>query len=187
LPRRVLVALIALGAAAVAAAEPPQNVEAARIPAYHRVSATLFSAGQPSAEALASLGDLGFRTVVSLRAPEEGPAGEAAVVEGEGLRYVNVPVTAATFSAADVDAVVKVLDDPSAAPVLLHCASSNRVGAVVAVIEARKGRTLEDALSAGRAAGLHSPEMEGAVRRVLGGPPSSPATAPAPSASAPHP
>jgi protein tyrosine phosphatase (PTP) superfamily phosphohydrolase (DUF442 family) len=64
-----------------------------------------------------------------------------------------------------------VLDDPSAGPVLLHCASSNRVGGVWAVIQSRKGKTLDEALAAGQQAGLHSPVMEAAVRRVLGAPP----------------
>ena len=108
---------------------------------------------------------------------------ERALVEAQGLRYVSIPVTADTFSLADIDAVEKILDDPSAAPVLLHCASSNRVGAAWAVILARKGRTLEEAEAAGRAAGLHSPQMEAAVRRVLGVP--APATAPPAPAAAP--
>jgi hypothetical protein len=62
--------------------------------------------------------------------------------------------------------------------VLLHCASSNRVGGAWAVIQARKGMSLEEAESAGRAAGLHSPQMEAAVRRVLGAPAPAPAAAP---------
>ncbi len=84
---------------------------------------------------------MGFRTVVNLRTEKEGAAEERAVVEAQGLRYVWVPVTADSFSLADVDAVQKVLDDPSSGPVLLHCASSNRVGAVWAVIQSRKGKT----------------------------------------------
>jgi hypothetical protein len=67
-----------------------------------------------------------------------------------------------------------VLDDPSAGPVLLHCASSNRVGGVWAVIQARKGKALDEALAAGREAGLHNPQMEAAVRRVLGVPAATP-------------
>ncbi len=113
---------------------------------------------------------MGFRTVVNLRTEKEGAAEERAVVEAQGLRYVSVPMTADTFSLADVEAVEKVLDDPSAGPVLLHCASSNRVGATWAVIQARKGKSLEEAEAAGREAGLHSPQMEAAVRRVLGAP-----------------
>jgi len=45
------------------------------------------------------------------------------------------------------------------------------------VIQSRKGKTLDEALAAGRTAGLHSPQMEAAVRRVLGVP-APPAPAP---------
>jgi uncharacterized protein (TIGR01244 family) len=78
-----------------------------------------------------------------------------------------VPVTSGTFSLEDVEAVERVLDDLQAAPVLLHCASSNRVAAVWAVIQAREGRSLEEAETASREAGLHSPSMWDAVLRVL--------------------
>jgi uncharacterized protein (TIGR01244 family) len=145
----------------------PETLAPTLIPAYHLVRPGLATGGQPSPEALARLGEMGFRTVVNLRTEKEGGAEERAVVEAQGLRYVWVPMTADSFSAADVDAVQKVVDDPSSGPVLLHCASSNRVGAVWAVIQSRQGRTLDEALAAGREAGLHSPQMEAAVRKLL--------------------
>ena len=165
----LLFVAVALGAAS-ASAGVPVAVEPAVIPAYRLIHPGLATAGQPTPEALRGLGGMGFRTVVNLRPETEGPAEERAVVEAQGLRYVSIPVTAATFSLADVEALERVLDDPSAAPVLLHCASSNRVGGAWAVIQARKGKTLEEAEAAGRAAGLHSPQMEAAVRRVLSAP-----------------
>jgi uncharacterized protein (TIGR01244 family) len=164
--------------AASAGAGVPQAVEPAVIPAYRLIHPGLAVAGQPTPEAIRGLGEMGFRTVVNLRSEREGPAEERAAVEAQGLRYVSIPMMPDTFSLADVEAVEKILDDPSAAPVLLHCASSNRVGGTWAVIQARKGKSLEEAEAAGRTAGLHSPQMEAAVRRVLG----VPAPAPAPAA-----
>lgn len=151
-----------------ASAEVPEAVEPARIPAYRLIRPDLATAGQPSPEALGQLKEMGFRTVINLRTEKEGAAAEAPVVEAQGLRYVWVPITPDTFSLADVEAVQKVLDDPSAGPVLLHCASSNRVGGVWMAIQARAGASLEEAEAAGREAGLHSPAMAAAVRRVLG-------------------
>jgi len=173
----LIFAVVALGAVS-ARAGVPETVEPAVIPAYRLIQPGLAAAGQPTPEALQGLKGMGFRTVVNLRPEKEGPADERAVVEAQGLRYVSIPFTADTFSLADVEALEKVLDDPAAAPVLLHCGSSNRVGGAWAVIQARKGKSLEEAEAAGRAAGLHSPQMEAAVRRVLGAPP--PATAAAP-------
>lgn len=178
----LFLAAMALGALS-ASAGVPQAVEPAVVPAYRLIRPGLAVAGQPTPEALTKLGAMGFRTVVNLRSEKEGPADERAVVEAQGLRYVSIPMMPDTFSLAEVEAVEKILDDPSAAPVLLHCASSNRVGGTWAVIQARKGRSLEEAEAAGRAAGMHSPQMEAAVRRVLGVP--APAGAPAATAAVP--
>ena len=163
-----VVALVAI--AAVTAAEPPQTVDAGSIPNYRLLQPGVATAGQPAPEALARLRDMGFRTVVNLRTEQEGTAEERKVVEGQGLRYVSVPITAESLSLADAEAVEKVLHDPSSTPVLLHCASSNRVGAVWALIQAREGKSLDAALAAGREAGLRSPQLEAAVRRLVGSP-----------------
>ena len=178
----LLVVAVALGAANVSAGVP-EAVDPAAIPAYRVLHPGLAAAGQPSPEALKGLAQMGFRTVVNLRPEKEGPPDERTVVEAQGLRYVSIPVTADTFSLADVEAIERVLDESSAGPVLLHCSSSNRVGGAWAVIQVRKGKSLEEAEAAGRAAGLHSPAMAVAVRRVLGVP--EPATPPAPAAAAP--
>lgn len=180
--RRTLLAVAALACAAASPAQVQQEVEPGEIPAYRVIRPGLAAAGQPSPAALARLREMGFRTVVNLRTEKEGGADERAVVEAQGLRYVWVPVTPESFSLADVEAVEKVLEDPTSGPVLLHCASSNRVGGLWTVLEARRGRSLGEAEAAGRAAGLHGPTMEAAVRRVLGA--SGPA-APSPAAPAP--
>jgi protein tyrosine phosphatase (PTP) superfamily phosphohydrolase (DUF442 family) len=85
-------------------------------------------------------------------------------------------MTAATFKLEDAQAVGRVLDDPSAGPVLLHCASSSRVGGVLAVLEAKAGKPVDDAMEAGRTAGLKGEAMVEAVKRVL----AEPATPPPP-------
>jgi len=164
----VSLVLMLATAATGSPAEPPEAVDAASIPNYRLIHSGLATAGQPAPEAMAKLRDMGFRTVVNLRTEGEGGAGERAVVEAQGLRYVWVPITAESFSLADVEAVENVLRDPSSGPVLIHCASSNRVGAVWAAVQAREGKPIDEALAAGRQAGLRSPQLETAVRRILG-------------------
>jgi uncharacterized protein (TIGR01244 family) len=161
----VLVPLVLLPAAA-RGAEIPASVDAALIPAYHVIEPGVVTAGQPSPEALGKLKEMGFRTVVNLRTEQEGASQERPLVEAQGLRYVSVPVTPATFSIADVEAVEKVLASAAGRPVLIHCASSNRVGAVWAVIQARKGKSREQAEAAGVEAGMR-PGMLDSVRRLL--------------------
>ena len=165
---RALVPLaVTLLCAAPALAGVPEVVNAAEIPNYQVVHPGLAFGGQPARDTLERLGEMGFRTVVNLRTEREGAREEGEVVRRLGLDYVWVPVTAGTLSLGDIEAVEEVLTDPMRAPVLLHCASSNRVAAVWAVIQARDGKTLEEAERAGRAAGLHSPSLWEAVLRLL--------------------
>lgn len=159
--------VVAFLAAAPLAAQIPEKADPSDVPNYRRVSPALATAGQPSPEALARLKEMGFKTVINLRTEKEGAKAEGETVQAAGLRYVWVPITAETFGAADVDAVAKVLDDPAAGPVLLHCSSANRVGAVWTVLQSRKGKTPEEAEAEGRTIGLSSPAMVEAMKRVL--------------------
>jgi uncharacterized protein (TIGR01244 family) len=143
-------------------------MEPAEIPNYRLVAPGLATAGKPSPAVLPSLKTLGFKTVVDLRTEKEGTREEEAAVKAAGLRYVWVPITAESFSLEDVRAVASVLDDPEAGPILLHCTSANRVGAVWAVLQARKGKSLEEAEAEGRMVGLRAPQLVEAFRRLAG-------------------
>jgi uncharacterized protein (TIGR01244 family) len=164
-----LAVLVFLAASVTAADGIPDSLDPHEIPNYHRVRPGVATGGQPSAEVLSRLGAMGFKTVINLRTEKEGAKDEETAAKDAGLSYVWVPVTPDTFSLEDVDRVGKVLEDGAAAPVLLHCASANRVGAVWAVLAARRGRTLDEALAEGKEIGLSSPAMVEAVRRVVGG------------------
>jgi uncharacterized protein (TIGR01244 family) len=165
--RTLISVAVILWSTVPALAGVPVAVDPAEIPNYQAVSPGLAFGGQPTRPILDRLGQMGFRTVINLRTEREGAVEEGQIVRDQGLDYVWIPVTADTFRLEDVEAVERVLDDPDRAPVLLHCASSNRVAAVWVAIQARDGRTLEEAEAAGRAAGLHSPSMWEAVLRVL--------------------
>jgi uncharacterized protein (TIGR01244 family) len=162
--------LLAFLTAAPLFAQAPETVDAAAIPNYHRIRPDLAGGGQPSAEGLAQLKAMGFKTVINLRTEREGARAEQETVEKAGLRYVWVPMTAETFSASDVARVASVVDDESAGPVLLHCASAGRVGAMWAALEASKGKPLDEAEAAGRTVGLASPALVEAFRRVSAAP-----------------
>ena len=160
-------AILVLALGRLASAQIPESMQATLITNYRVVRPGLATGGKPSPEALGRLKEQGFKTVVDLRTEAEGTAEEKQAVLAQGLRYVAVPISPATFSAADVAAVAKVLKDPAAAPVLLHCASANRVGAVWAVMQVQQGLPLEEAEAAGQVIGLTSPAMVEAMRRVV--------------------
>jgi uncharacterized protein (TIGR01244 family) len=162
-------ALFVAAVAFTATAQVPEKVDPAAIPNYRLVKPGLATAAQPTPEGLRSLKEKGFKTVINLRAETEpGVKEEKAAVEEQGLRYVWVPFTAATFSQDKVDQVRKALEDPEAGPILLHCASANRVGAVLTVIEVQRGKSYEEALAAGKAIGLTNPQLLEGVDKLLG-------------------
>lgn len=117
-----------------------------------------YAGGQPSPEQLADVARAGVRTVINLRGPTESAEyDEAAEAARLDLHYVALPITgAADLDRERVQAFGHTLDEARRrGGVLIHCATSNRVGAMVALDEAlNRGSALDVALERGRAAGL---------------------------------
>jgi uncharacterized protein (TIGR01244 family) len=159
----IVALLAAVLASSPAPTSAPASVEAKDIPNYHLVRPGLATAGQPSDEALGRLKALGFKTVINLRTPgEHDAAAEEAAVRAQGLRYVSIPVNSATFGPSEVSAVRAVLDDESAAPVLLHCTTANRAAAVWGLTEIQRGRALSEVEAEVAKAGLsHATTVNG--------------------------
>jgi len=163
--------VVALLAAALASSpapiSAPDHVDAKDIPNYHLVRPGLATAGQPSKDALGQLKALGFKTVINLRPPgEHDAAAEEEAVRAQGLRYVSIPVNSATFGPAEVSAVRAVLDDESAAPVLLHCTTANRAAAVWGLTEIQRGRAVSEVEPEAARAGLSHPTTVKGFHRV---------------------
>lgn len=128
----------------------------------------LLTGGQPDRPCLEALAEAGYRTVVNLRPVSEfDEFDEADVAGGLGLEYVHIPVAGADgLTGEAVEALDRVLADPQRRPMLVHCGSGNRVGALVAVHAARKqGLGVDAALARGDAAGLTA--LRDAVREKL--------------------
>lgn len=119
------------------------------------------SAGQPAEEELERLAAAGFRTVLDLRAPDE-PRGydERRVAERAGLAYENLPVTPHTLGDETYDRFRELMADPARRPIVIHCATANRVGALLLpyfVLDL--GETPEEALRHAVDAGLRNQEF----------------------------
>ena len=117
--------------------------------------AGITSAGQPSAEALAALAEQGYTTVIDLRSADEDRGfDEAATVEGLGMKYISLPVAGGSgVSYENAEALDRILAEVDG-KVLLHCASSNRVGALLSLRAVLNGEDKEEALTLGTSAGL---------------------------------
>lgn len=155
----------------------PAEVGAVRLEGWEAVNnlfqdGRMYFGGQPDEASLARLAsEAGVKTVINIRNPEEMSRvafDESAVVESLGMKYVNIPVSPDTFSDRDVTRFAEVLSSTDD-PVLLHCASSNRVGGMwAAYLVEHQSVAVEDAIELGRAAGLRSESMVAATRRVMG-------------------
>ncbi len=125
------------------------------------------SAGQPDEAALQVFANAGFTTVVDMRGPGEdrGLDDEQATVEALGMEYVAFPIAgrdAISFdSARELDSLLEGIDGP----VLLHCGSGNRVGALLALRHSLQGADDEAAIQLGKDSGLTG--LEGLVRERL--------------------
>jgi uncharacterized protein (TIGR01244 family) len=125
------------------------------------------TAGQPTAEGLAAAAAAGVKTVIDLRGVKEdrGMADEKAAVEKLGMSYVTLPVDGAGGVTFDNAKTLDQLLKQAPGPVLVHCASGNRVGALLALRAEMNGTKADDALALGVASGLTG--LKGAVEQKL--------------------
>ncbi len=169
----LLLALALAGCAAEPAAERPAPAPAAAewaslVPGGKTPLEGVLTGGQPTAEQLEELGRAGFKTVINLRRPSEpGLEDEAARVEALGMRYVSIPVGGADDLTEEKVRALTAALAASPGPTLVHCASGNRVGALLALKAFwLDGAGPEQALETGLAAGLT--RLEPAVREIVG-------------------
>ena len=124
------------------------------------------SSGQPNEEALEVLRENGYAAVIDLRGENENRGfDQKAAVEGLGMKYISLPISgrdAINFeNAAKLDKLINSFD----APVLVHCGSGNRVGALLALRKSLDGASDDDAIAYGKDGGLTG--LEGVVRERL--------------------
>lgn len=175
MPRTWLISLVLAATACTRSDEsPPADhpvapSERRELPAIPQAQdhGQIISAGQPAPEHFAPLFKRGVRTVINLRTPQETKYDEASEATRVGMKYVPIPVAgAADLTNDNVDALHQALEEAAGGRVLLHCGSSNRVGALMALRAQRHlGKTVPEALQVGRAYGLKA--LEDAVRAKL--------------------
>ena len=166
--------LIAIGALPALAAPPSatttETAVSSHVPNLKQPNERLLTGGQPDAEAWNKLAADGVTTVINLRPRAElGARDEAAEVLAAGLAYREITVAGAhELTEAKARELWTQLEGAQGG-VLVHCASGNRVGALLALGAATAGVAPEQALQFGRSAGLTG--LEPRVRELLGLPP----------------
>ena len=165
-PAVLLAALLTLSIPVAAEQKQP----AVHIDNFAKVSATYYRGAQPMGQDYVDLAALGVKTVINLNTAKEGAEAEGKGIMAAGLDYVSIPVATLAPDSNDVAAFSRYVNDPKYYPILVHCESSNRVGAMWAIYRATNGVPPEIAVQEGRTVGL-KPSREVAVREILKLPP----------------
>ena len=150
--------------------QTPAQAELPAIPKFLQVSPQFCTGAQPRLEAFAKLKADGVKSVLNLRQPSEHRAAdEQAAVEAAGMKDFNIPVVYGNPTDAEVDAFLKITDDPANRPMFIHCTAAIRVGAFWAIRRAvRDGLTPDAALEDGRKVGLaNAPHLEEFARKYI--------------------
>jgi len=121
----------------------------------------IWLAGQPSAADFALAEEQGVKTVITLRKDGELEWNEVQVVSELGMTYVGLPWNGPDELDDEVFARSRHLLSKAERPILLHCGSANRVGALWLpwrVLDGGLG--VEEALAEARTIGMRTPAYE---------------------------
>lgn len=127
----------------------------------------IWVASQPDRKALQLAQEAGVGAVINLRQENEMDWDEASAVIELGMDYHAVPVNgrAGRLEPADMRKIHAIVQAQRGKPVMVHCASGNRVGAWLSTyLMDIQGIELEPALAIGKAAGIRSEAVEGWIR-----------------------
>jgi len=121
----------------------------------------LLTSGQPGPQHFEALQAAGVKAVLDIRDPmEPRPFDEPRLVNELGMRYVNVSVRQGALDDPTMDAVLAELRRGSGEPILLHCASANRVGGVlIPYFILDQGMSEDAAVEAAMRIGLRGPDL----------------------------
>jgi len=172
-PISLLFLLLSFNLAVARAAESPaanrarldkiQQTLSAKVPRVLCLDDDFATGAQPVGDAYTKAAANGFRSVLSLRTANEGLdlARERAKVESVKMRYFNIPVVSSAPQVQQADEFLRLARDKSNHPMLVTCASANRVGAFMMILRViDQGWSEEKALQEAVRIGLSSDKLK---------------------------
>ena len=119
----------------------------------------LYLAGQPGERAWSELKDRGVKTVINMRAPNEGDFDkDKSTAQDLGMEYHLVPLIEdgkiSKNAAMEISEKVKSAGE---APILVHCGSANRVAGWLMIHLTKNGMDFEEAVKVAQENGLSNP------------------------------
>jgi tyrosine-protein phosphatase SIW14 len=106
------------------------------LPNFHQVYPYLYRGGEPTAEGLKQLKDLGIKTIIDLRGSEAQVKAESDQAKKLGMESINLPMSSKPPTQQQIDTMMSKITaaekDPSKGAVFVHCAhGSDRTGAMI--------------------------------------------------------
>lgn len=161
--------IAAIAVSTVIASEQPvatdvvNNVSIKNFAAHNNL---VFSAAQPTKEQFKQLSQAKVKHVINLRAADEQDWDEGALVNSLGMSYHAIEIAGAKDVNTDnAKQLANLLEQLKGESVVVHCASSNRVGALMAISAHQQGTDIESAIEIGKLWGMAS--LEPVVRKVV--------------------
>lgn len=107
----------------------------ADLPNFAKINDNFFRGGEPTAEGLRKLSEMGVRTIINFRDTQAFVEKERRVAEKLGFRFINMRLSN-WFQArdAEIHEIIDIIRDPANHPVFVHCKrGADRTGTVVAI------------------------------------------------------
>ena len=149
----------------------PQHLESVRVGSIEKLHTIngVFLSSQPFPDDFRLVKCGGVRAVVNLRDEDELDWNESEIVQSAGLEYHNLPFTDAETLTDEVFSQTReILNREDNHPLLLHCKSANRVGAIwLAHRVLDSGLSLSDAEKEATTVGLKSPDYLAKARDYI--------------------
>lgn len=151
--------------------EPPKKLEPAKCGSIKQLHVLhdIYLAGQPTADDFAEFKKRGVKSVLNVRTKEELDFDEAKEIKNLGLEYHHVPIAGPDALTDEIfDKLRKLLNEKNQRPMVFHCASANRVGAVwLAHRVLDGGLTYDAALVEAKTVGLKLPALEAKAKGYI--------------------
>lgn len=104
------------------------------LPNLHPVAPGIYRGAAPTAAGLRRLRDMGIRTVIDLRIAPKTVHKEKLEAERLGLKWINLPMSEAPPTNAQVDTLLAALKSAPREPVFVHCQhGADRTGCMLGI------------------------------------------------------
>lgn len=165
--RNLAVAVCWISSGCSAPVEGPTPIELAGVPHLSR-DHSIYVSGCPTTEGLEALKARGVKTVIDLRTDKELSEDYPETVKKLGMNYVHLPMASDAMTEQQADNYLEAVRRYGDQPILDHCGSANRAGAMHGLyLATERGCSIDEAVKRAKQAGMRNKDLERDLRNIL--------------------